>query len=369
MTWPRRLTFDLGLLGATLLLLTWGVMMVFSASAIMAGDKYQQPFYFMIQQLIGAGIGLAIIFFLMKVKKTFFLQPMFVYSLLAFNTFLLILCFLMPTVANTNRWVMLFGLRFQPSELTKVSIILFLAIYCDKNRDRINELKVLAIPFTILAINVLLVLMEPDFGSAFLIFCLGAMILYMAGIKTRYFLIVGLIFCLLFGFTLCKAQYRVERIQGFLSGEKDLLGSGYQVNQSKLAIGSGGLVGNGIGQSTQKLYFLPFAHTDFIYAIIGEEIGLLGTMSILILYLVLLWRGLSISLAVSEPALKMIAAGLTLAIVFQAFTNITVVLGLGPTKGTTLPFISYGRSALICSLTAIGILLHISQKRWAVKHG
>ena len=154
----------------------------------------------------------------------------------------------------------------------------------------------------------------------------------------------------MFGFYLVQADYRVERIQGFFSSEKDVLGSGYQVDQSKLALGSGGLVGAGLGQSTQKLNFLPFAHTDFIFAILGEETGLLGTLFTLGLYLFFLWRGLKISLAAPTPTFKMIAAGVTLAIVAQALMNMSIVLGLGPAKGTPLPLLSYGRSSLICTL-------------------
>ncbi|MBN2265413.1 MAG: FtsW/RodA/SpoVE family cell cycle protein, partial [Candidatus Aminicenantes bacterium] len=262
-----------------------------------------------------------------------------------------------------NRWIDVLGLRFQPSELAKISLILFLATYAEARKDSINELKTLAVPLGVLVVTVVLVLLEPDFGTAVLLACLSAMILFIAGVKLRYLAAVGLVALALFGFYLVQADYRVERLQGFLSPEKDILGSGYQVAQSKLALGSGGVVGVGLGQSTQKLNFLPFAHTDVIFAILGEEAGLAGTLLVLGLYLVVLWRGLKIALSAPGPTYKMIAAGLTLAICAQALMNISIVIGLGPAKGIPLPFLSYGRSSLVCTLAAVGLLLHISQKR------
>lgn len=359
----HRFNFDIPLLFITIILTALGVLFVFSSSSYVAGDKYGQPFYFMVQQLMGAGAGLAALAILICIKRTFFLEQTFVYALLGLTVGMLMLCFLMPTVAHTNRWLVLMGFRFQPSELAKVSIILFLAFYCEKYKDRLNELKTLAIPAVALGVVVILVLMEPDFGTAILIALLGCMILFIAGVKLRYFAVVGAAFALIFAFTIFRADYRIERVQGFLSAEKDNLGSGYQANQSKLAVGAGGIIGVGLGQSVQKLYFLPFAHTDFIYAILGEEFGMIGTVGVLLLFMGLLWRGLKIAFSAPSPKYRMTAAGLTLAITVQALLNMTIVLGMGPTKGIPLPFISYGRSSLVCTLLTVGLLLHISQKR------
>jgi len=359
----RRFAFDMPLLAVTLILVGIGIFFVFSSSGFMAREKYNQTFHFMIQQVLGAIAGLALLAFLVSVKRSFFLQPAFVYGLLGATLFLLLLCLAMPSVARTTRWIVLLGLRFQPSELAKVSLILFLATYAEAKKDTINELRTLAVPAVVLAIAVVLVLLEPDFGTAVLLAGLAAMILFIGGVKLRYLAAAGLLAAVLFGVYLFQADYRVERIQGFFSAEKDLLGSGYQVDQSKLALGSGGLVGAGLGQSTQKLNFLPFAHTDFIFAILGEETGLVGTLFTLGLYLFFLWRGLKIALTAPTPTYKMIAAGITLAIVAQALMNMSIVLGLGPAKGTPLPLLSYGRSSLICTLAAIGLLLHISRKR------
>lgn len=359
----RRLGIDLPLLAAALALACFGVFFVFSSSGFMAREKYNQSFHFMLQQALGAVAGLLIVAFLVKVKKSFFLQPAFVYGLLGLTIAMLALCLAMPSVARTNRWLVLGGVRFQPSELAKISLILFLATYAEARKDTLNQPKTLAWPVAVVVATVVLVLIEPDFGTAVLLAGIAAMVLFMGGLKFRYIAAAGLVAGALFGFYLVKADYRVQRLQGFLSSEKDVLGSGYQVDQSKLAFGTGGLVGVGPGQSTQKLNFLPFAHTDFIFAIVGEETGLAGTLSVLGLYLFFLWRGLKISLTAPSPAYKMIAAGLTLLIVAQALMNMSIVLGLGPAKGTPLPLLSYGRSSLLCTLAAVGLLLHISGKR------
>ena len=359
----RRFTFDMPLLAVTVLLVAGGVFFVFNASSFMARERFGQSFHFMGQQLLGALAGLALVALLVSVKKSFFLRPAFVYGLLGLTVVLLALCLAMPEVARTNRWIVLPGLRFQPSELAKISLILFLAVYAESRKDTINERKTLAVPLAVVTVTVVLVLLEPDFGTAVLLAGLAAMMLFIGGVKLRYLAAAGLLAAALFGFCLVQADYRVDRIQGFLSAEKDVLGSGYQVHQSQLALGAGGLVGVGIGQSTQKLYFLPFAHTDFIFAILGEEIGLLGALLTLGLYLFFLWRGLKIALAAPNPTFKMIAAGITLAVVGQALMNMSIVLGLGPAKGTPLPLLSYGRSSLVVTLAAVGLLLHISRKR------
>jgi cell division protein FtsW len=359
----RRFGFDVPLFLVTLALVTLGVIFVFSSSGFMAREKYDQAFHFMIQQLLGAAVGLGLIAFLVTVKRSFFLRPAFVYGLLGLTVFLLIACLAMPAVARTNRWIVLFGFRFQPSELAKISLILFLATYVEAKKDKLSEVKTLAVPLAVLTVTVVLVLLEPDFGTAVLLAALAATVLFLGGVKVRYFAVAGALFAALFAFYLFQADYRVERLQDFLSPQKDVLGSGYQVDQSRLAVGSGGLLGAGLGQSTQKLYFLPFAHTDFIFSILGEEMGLLGTLFTLSLYLLFLWRGLKIALAAPTPTFKLIAAGITFAVVVQALMNISIVLGLGPAKGTPLPLISYGRSSLVVTLAAVGLLLHISQKK------
>jgi cell division protein FtsW len=359
----RRIGFDIPLFLVTLALVTIGVIMVFSSSGYVAGETHHQMAYYLIQQVIGAAAGFLLIIFLLSTKRPFYLNPVFIYGLMAVSAFLLALALAMPSVAHTNRWVVLFGFRFQPSELAKLSVILFFAWYCETRKDRLNDWKTMAFPLGVLVVTVFLVLMEPDFGTAMVLAGMACLILYVGGVKLKNFLILGAACLVVFTLFLFSAPYRLGRIQGFFSQSKDPLGAYYQVDQSKIAVGSGGLVGAGLGQSTQKLYFLPFAHTDFIYAILGEETGLAGTLVTLSLYLLFLWRGVRIALLAPDPTHRMIAAGITFAIVGQALMNITVVLGIGPTKGIPLPLISYGRSSLVCSLAAVGLLLHISRKK------
>ena len=359
----RRLSFDKPLFAVTLLLLVIGIVMVFSSSAVLAGVKYKQPLHFLIQQVIGTVTGLVLVFLLLSVKRTVFQNPMVVYGLLLFSAALLMLCFAMPTIARTNRWIQFFGIRFQPSELAKISLVLFFAYFCTEKKEKLNEAKTLLFPLGVLFAFVILIVMEPNYSMALFVAGLSGMMLFLGGVKFRYFAVLIGIGAVLFTVYLFQANYRMERIHGFMSPDKDPLGQSFQVNQSKLAVGSGGLLGVSLGQSTQKLFFLPFAHTDFIFAILGEEVGLLGTTFTIVLFLVFLWRGLTISFRTPDPRDKLIAAGLTLAVTAQALLNITVVLGLGPATGIPLPFISYGRSSLVCNLAAVGILLNISQRK------
>ena len=357
--------FDKPTAGITLALLVVGFTMVFSSSAVLAEQKYNQSLYFLIQQLIGAAAGIALIIILLSVRRPFFQDPYVIYGLLLVSLVLLAACFVMPTVARTNRWVVVAGLRFQPSELAKISLVLFLAYYLDKKRDRLHEWRSLIFPVSIVGFFILLILKEPDFGTAILIFAVCGLMLYLGGVRLRHLAILAGGAAVLFVVTLFSASYRLERVTGFMSPDKDPLGKSFQPIQSRLAVGSGGLLGVSLGESTQKLYFLPNAHTDFIYAILGEEFGLLGALTILTLYFLFLWRGFAVSARAPTPAGQLAGTGLTLLVGAQALLNMAIVLGLGPAKGIPLPLISFGRSSLICSLAAIGIILNISQRKRA----
>ena len=359
----RPYKFDKTLFLATLTLIAFGVIMIFSASAIRAVDKFNQPFYYYFNQLIVAAFGLGLIFIMLSIKKPFYQNPAFIYGLLLLSFFLLALCLIMPAIENTNRWVQLLGLRFQPSELAKISLVFFLAHYLNLKKEKLNSFLTLLFPLAVLLIFIFLIIKEPDFGTAILIFIIASVMFFISGVKVRHLLILGLTSACLFGFFLFQATYRLDRIMAFLSPEKYPLSKGFQIIQSNLAIGSGGLLGVSIGESTQKLYYLPCAHTDYIFAIIGEELGLVGTTVILTLFLIFLLRGVAISWKAPNNFSQLIAAGLTMAVVSQALLNISIVLGLGPPSGFPLPLISFGRSSLICTLFATGILLNISQRR------
>lgn len=359
----RPLRFDKLLFLTVIILLSFGLIMVFSSSAILASDLYQQPFHFLIHQLIGAGAGLAFIFFILFVNRPFYENPYFIYGLLILTLCLLALCLVWPAVGPTQRWIHFYGLRFQPSELAKISLVLFIALQMEKKKDELNKASSLLFPLVVVFLSILLIIVEPDYGTAILIFMICTMLFFIGGVKMAYFLGLGVLSSGLFALYLFKATYRMERIMAFLSPNSDPLGTGFQAIQSKLAVGCGGLFGVSIGESTQKLFFLPCAHTDYIYAIIGEELGLLGTIGTLLLFVIILWRGLLISRRAPTPFSQVVAAGLTMAIFAQALLNISIVLGLAPPTGLALPLLSFGRSSLICTLLAIGILLHISQRK------
>ncbi len=229
-----------------------------------------------------------------------------------------------------------------------------------------DEFKTILPLLATIGLFAILILREPDFGTAVLILFISFLLLFIGGIKFRYLVgavALALAFFLLYFLQLPREDYRWQRWEAFLSPEEHRDRAAFQIMQSKLAVGSGGLLGVGLGESTRKLYFLPCAHTDFIYAIIGEEFGLLGALSVLTLYLLFFWRGWHIARNATNPSHRLVACGLTLMICCQALLNISIVLALGPTKGVPLPLISYGRSALVCQLAAVGLLLNISQRK------
>lgn len=363
----RRYSFDKALLAATVFLLLSGIIMVFSSSVILAGEKYHQSFYFFIQQIIAALAGLVLMFIIISIRTPFFTLRRLVYVATGFTLLLLLLCLAMPPVAGAHRWLQFSGFRFQPSELAKIVLIIFLANYCSEKSQTINQWKTLLVPAAVILAFVLAVLLEPDYGTAAFLCFISAITLFLGGVKPKYFIIPGLVACLIFGLFLFSATYRLNRVHGFLNPEQDLLGKAFQVRQSQLAIGAGGLLGVSLGASTQKLYFLPCAHTDFIFAIVGEETGLVGSLAVIGLFLVFLFRGLKIADRASNQAYQLIAYGLTISLAIQALLNISVVLGLGPVTGIPLPFISYGRSSLLCNLMAVGLLLNISQRKVEAK--
>lgn len=355
-------SFDKWLFAVTLILLTVGLVMVFSASGVASGLIFHQPFYFLVQQAIGAIGGLAVLFVLLSIRKPFYEQVPFVFGLMALTFGLLVLCFLMPTVAKTNRWINLGGIRFQPSELAKISLVLFLAWYLDRRKDKIQEPRTILAPAAVIGLFALLIMKEPDFGTAIFVFLLGLILLFLGGVRPKYFLYLGLSALPVFAYYLFAASYRLDRILAFLAPDKSPQSINFQIQQSKLALGAGGLLGASLGESVQKL-FLPYPHTDFIFAILGEETGFVGTLATLAFFGILIWRGVAISLKAPSVFSQLAAAGLTFLIGIQALLNISVVLGLGPVKGVPLPFLSFGRSSLVCNLIVIGLLLHISQRR------
>ena len=359
----RRGGFDKTLFFIALILVAVGVLMVFDASGALATFNYRQPFFFLINQTGGALGGILLLFLVVSIKVPFYENRLFVFGLLGITYVLLVLCFAMPEVANTHRWVSILRIRFQPSELAKLSLVLFLANYVQWFKDRINEMKIFLPAAAVLFGAVLLILLEPDFGTAALTMGLGGLVLFLGGVRLRNFLYLGAAVVPTFFVFLLLASYRVNRVLAFIAGSKALERASFQVDQSKMAVGAGGLLGTSLGEGTQKLFFLPCPHTDFIFSVIAEELGLLGALSILALFAIIVWRGLKISLKATTMAAQLAAAGLTFLLALQTLINISVVLGLSPAKGVPLPLISFGRSSLVCTILAVAVLLHISQRK------
>jgi len=358
----RTYGFDKALFVTTIILLLLGSLMVMSASGVFAERTYQKELYFFSQQLIGAAVVTVVVMLLLRIRKPFYKSPVFIFALLGLTLAMLLVVLVMPPVAKTNRWFVLGGFRFQPSELAKISLVLFLAWFLDKKREKMGELKILLIPLGVVGLFTALIIREPDFGTGVLVLGLCLIVLFLGGVRPKHFAWISLAVIPPLAFFLLSAPYRVNRILAFFSPQSSVESLNFQVAQSKFAVGSGGLFGVSFGESIQKMFFLPCSHTDFIFAIIAEEFGLLGTLFVIALFTILVWRGIIISIKAPDYFSQIAAAGLTLFLGFQAMLNITVVLGLAPAKGVPLPLLSYGRSSMVCTLLAIGLLLHISQR-------
>jgi cell division protein FtsW len=359
----RKLKPDRILFFATLALVGFGVAMVFSSSAIVAKEKFGDPNYFSFKQLIFAALGLAVMFVVMKVDYHVYRHPSVVFSGLAIAVALLVLVFFLATAANTHRWIQLSGFSVQPSELTKLALIFFLAYFLEKRKGRIND-----VPFTLLPVAIVvgllasLIILEPDLGTAASLLVISGVLLFVAGLDMRWIAASIILAVPAFYLLVFRVRYRRERILAFLNPWEEPLGRGFQIIQSLLSIASGGIAGLGFMEGKQKLFYLPEAHTDFIFAVVGEEMGLIGTCAILLLFTVFLWRGLRTSMRAPDLFGFYLALGITTMVCVQAFINMSVVLGLLPTKGIPLPFLSYGGSSFVVMLAAVGILLNVSQQ-------
>lgn len=359
----RRLQSDKFLFGAVVALVLFGALMVFSASAVMAADRYNNGNYFLLRQLAWAGAGLVAVAILMYTDYRRLASPMVVFPALALEFLLLVAVLLVDRSHNTHRWFHLGMVSFQPSELAKIILTLFLAYFLDQRKGEVNDWKHTLAPIALVAgIMALLVLKEPDLGTTLAMGLILAAMLFSAGLNLRYFALAALTALLPLYWLIFHSTYRHNRILAFLNPYADPLGKGFQILQSYIAVGTGGITGMGLMEGKQKLFFLPEPQTDFIFAVVGEELGLIGCLAVAALFAVILIRGLRASQACKDDFGRLLAIGLTVMIVGQALVNMSVVLGLLPTKGIPLPFVSYGGSSLLVSLVAVGILLNISQQ-------
>jgi cell division protein FtsW len=358
----KRVSIDKWLFGSTLLLVVIGIVMVFSASAVMAGDRFGSPYYFLLRQLGWAAAGLAAMTIIMNLDYRRWKHPAIVFTLLGLTTLLLVAVFFLDRSHNTHRWVRLGAMSFQPSELAKPALILFLAFFLENRLKSIDDWRHTVLPAVVpAALFTILIIKQPDLGTAVVCLTVTATILYLAGMRLRYFgyaliPILPVLYYLLF-----HVGWRRERILAYLNPWADPQGRGFHVIQSLIAVGTGGVTGIGLMEGKQKLFYLPEPHTDFIYAVAAEELGLIGAVFIAVLFFIFAYRGFRTALRMRDPFGRFLAAGITTMIVVQAFFNMSVVLALLPTKGIPLPFISYGGSSLFVMLASVGVLLNITQ--------
>lgn len=358
----RKLKSDKLLFIATLVLVCASLVMVYSASAVIALEKQQHPSFFLFKQATFALLGLALMPVLMRVDYRNYRQPIVLWTALAIVGLALVAVLFGPRLNGARRWFGIAGIGVQPSEFAKLAIIFFVAAILERRMDRIDDLRYSLVPiFIVLGGVVGLILLQPDLGTALSIVAIVSAMVFAAGINYRY--IIGLLLVSLPAayVVLMSADYRRRRIFAFLDPWDDPLGVGFQVIQSFIAVGTGGLFGRGLMAGVQKLFYLPYPETDFIYAVIGEEFGLLGTTLVLACFCVIAWRGLRTSMRAPDRFGAFLALGLTAMLVVQAFFNMSVVLGLLPTKGIPLPFVSFGGSSLLMSMIGMGILLNVSQ--------
>jgi cell division protein FtsW len=358
----RKLKSDKLLFTATLLLVCTGVVMVYSASAVMAMEKFQQPYYFLVKQLAWAVIGLAILPVVVRIDYRNYRQPAVIWTLLALSGLALVAVLFGPRVNGATRWLGIGGFGMQPSELAKITVVLFTAALLERRMDRIDDVWYSLPPLAVVLGGIVgLIYLEPDLGTALCVVMIAAVMVFAAGISYRY--LVGLVLAALpvAYVVLMASEYRRRRVAVFFDPWADPLGDGWQMIQSMIAVGTGGMFGRGLMGGVQKLFYLPEPHNDFIYSVIGEELGLIGATLVLACFSVIAWRGLRAAVRAPDRFGAFLAIGLTTMVVFQAFFNISVVLGLLPTKGIPLPFVSAGGSSLLINLVGIGILLNVSQ--------
>jgi cell division protein FtsW len=355
---------DVGIVLTVLLLVGFSIVMVYSTTGVMAQEKFGDPLYFVKRQAVAALIGIVgmLGFSRVNIESLRKISPYFFFVCIA-----LLLVTLIPGVGHraggAQRWINLGIIRFQPGELVKVLFIIFIAGFWARHETKLTEFgQGIVKPFSLVAVVAGLLLVQPDFGSAAVISLVTLGMAMATGVRLRYIVCAGVLLSICMGCLVLISPYRMQRILSFLAPFADASGKGYQLIQSLIAVGTGQITGVGLGDSQQKLFFLPAAHTDFIFAVVSEELGFIGGVVLLITFLVFLWRGLLIASRLAEETFAFsLAVGLTLLIVAPALLNIGVVIGLLPTKGMVLPLVGYGGSSLVTCLVAVGLLLALKR--------
>lgn len=350
-------------LAATLVgLIGFGVVMVYSASAVYASNTFGNGYHFLVRQSIFAGIALVVLYVFARIDVEWLRRLTYPALMLAVMLMLAVALGFGRSAGGASRWLAIGPVNVQPAELAKLAMILWLAHSLAKKANRVRTFSIGFLPHVIVAgLLMLLCLAQPDFGSAVMIALLTFVVLFAAGARAGY-LLGAVLLALPVGYAaIASSPYRMRRITAFLEPFEHRQGAGYQITESLMSFGSGGWTGVGLGDGRQKLLFLPEAHTDFISAIIGEELGFVGVALLCAAFVWLVVRGLRAAWQVQDEYAGYLAAGMTLFIGLQAFTNLAVAMGLLPTKGLALPFVSYGGSSLVVNAAAAGMVLNISR--------
>ncbi len=373
-----RLKTDWILFTTIICIVFFGAVMIYSASSVMAELKFNSSTYFVLRQAFWVLAGLGVFMLMKRMHYRKLQQSGVAFSALAITLVLLLAVYFID--GHQHRWIRMGFIGLQPSELAKPALVIFLAFFLALRSRAINN-RFTVMPAALAVGFVAVGVVIADLGTAVVLGCTAAMIFYVAGLKFRYFVVAGLIASCGVAYTVYQKPYRLRRVveyadpgykmlskwdkQGIVKArlEKSFTtkDTNYQSEQAKIAVGVGGVAGQGLMQGRQKLLYLPEAHTDEIYAVVGEELGMVGCVGVLIAFLIILWRGIRATVLIPDEFGRYLALGITTMIVVQAFMNMTVVLGLAPTKGIPLPMISFGGSSLITTMASLGLLLNISE--------
>ena len=358
MKYDKWLFFDV------LILMLFGLLMIYSSSYIWSEYKYGNAFHYVLYQGIFVLISIVLIFFVSRIKTDLYYK--YAHKLLTISIILLVLVLIpgIGIIRNGSRsWFGIAGFGIQPSEFAKLSLIIFASKYLEKSNKFLKDYKkgvfpILGILFFVFG----LIMLEPDFGTGMILVISIIALLFMAGVNMKFFIGLGIVGLIGIVALIIIAPYRMDRITSFLNPWSDPLGTGFQIIQSLYSIGPGGLLGMGLFNSRQKHFYLPEPQTDFIFSIISEEFGVIGVLIVSFLFIILLYRSFKISLRQQDMFKKYLSFGLTFQIIVQTLLNLSVVIGLIPVTGVTLPFLSYGGSSLLISSISIGIILSISRE-------
>ncbi len=340
----------------------FGAAMVYSASAMIALRESQSQFTYFYKQLVFTLVGLAVMFVVSKIDYSRYQAPWFVYGFTAVTVVFLLAVFAFPSINGARRWIRFAGLSFQPSEMAKLALPLFLAFFLTKNERTVGDLRATVLPcILVMALLAGLVFIEPDLGTVIVLCAIFSAVYFAAGAKLLH--IASVIAVMVVGAlgAVLLAPWRVQRLMAFLDPFSHSDDAGYQVVQSLMAIGSGGIAGEGFAQGQAKLFYLPYPYSDFIFAVVGEEFGLIGALAIVLAFGLLLWRGTRAAMNARDRFGMLLGIGIITGIIVQALFNISVVTSIVPAKGIPLPFISYGGTSVVLTMIAVGVLLNISQ--------